>query len=297
MSTLKRMESTDRVVEIIIAILITLFCFSTLYPFLYCLAYSFSDSVSVTIKNVYLLPVDITLDNYRIVFRNSMIMPAFGISILRTLGGIVYTLFITGLASYAISKRYLPGNRIISILLVIPMYVNGGMIANYVNTYQLNLFNKFLVYILPGGFVTFYMLIMRTYFESLPPSLEESAKLDGASDLIIFFRIIFPLSLPIFATIALFVGVNQWNSWFDAMVYVPNKKLHPIQMILQGILMANSATTLKLQVERASSGHSKVSPEAIQMATLIVTTVPIVVIYPFLQKYFVKGMLIGAVKA
>ena len=293
-SRLRRATFADYVIFLGVLIL----AFVSLYPFIYCLSYSLSSTQGILIKRVYFLPVEFTVENYKIVFRNPTIMPAFGISVTRTVLGVLYTCSVTGLASYSLSKHDMPARRALALFLLIPMYINGGMIATYVNIYQLGLFNKFAVYILPAGFVTFYMLIMRTYFDSLPVSMEESAKLDGAGNLTVFLRIILPLSMPIFATVALLAGVSQWNSWFDAMVYTQSASLRPLQMVLQGILMQNSAATMMRQAVQEGRGEAnKVSPETIQMATLVITTVPIVCIYPFLQRYFVKGIMIGAVKA
>ena len=270
-------------------------CIVTLYPFIYTLSYSFSDGHSVLSNPIEILPVDFTLNNYRAVFNNDKIAKAFVISVLRTVIGLTYTLMVTGTAAYMLSKRFLPGNRFLSYFFVIPMYVGGGMIATFVNIAQLGLMNNFLVYILPYGFFAYYMLIMRTYFAGIPDSLEESAQLDGANDIRIFFSIIVPLSAPIFATIALFAGVLQWNMWYDAMVYVPNIKLHPLQLVLQNVLkQASGLANMKLLAQAA---EIKVTAEAVQMATLIVATVPILAIYPFVQRYFVKGIMIGSVKA
>lgn len=272
-----------------------LLCIFTLYPFLYTISYSFSDGHAVLSNPVKLLPVQPTLNNYRAVFQNDEILQAFGISVFRTLVGLTVTLFVTGMAAYMLSKRNLPGNRFFSYFLVIPMYLNGGMIAKFVNIAHLGLMNNVLVYILPYGIVAYFMLIMRTYFGSIPDSLEESAELDGAGDILIFFRIVVPLSAPIFATIALFAGVFQWNQWYDAMVYVPNPNLHPLQLLLQNVLkQASGLANIKLL---AQAVDIQVTAEAVQMATLIVAVVPILAIYPFVQRYFVKGIMIGAVKA
>ena len=289
-------KNSSEWVDYILAFIVLILAISAIYPFIFCLNYSLSNSQAASVKNPYFWPTEFTLQNYKMVFKDSDIMPAFGISIFRTAAGIVYTLFVTGLASYAISKRNMPGNTFFTYVLLIPMYVGGGMIATYVNIYQLHLINNLLVYILPGGFATFYMLIMRTYFDSLPPSIEESARIDGAKDMTIFLKIIMPLSLPIIATVALFVGVDQWNAWYDAMVYIPEKSRQPIQMLLQNILMSNTPTDYKIKAEMSRNGKVQVSLQTIQMATLIVTTLPIVMVYPFLQKYFIKGMFIGAVK-
>jgi putative aldouronate transport system permease protein len=165
----------------------------------------------------------------------------------------------------------------------------------YVVIHNLHLFNSFWVYILPNGFWPLYMLIMRTYFDSLPASLEESAKLDGAGDMKIFLKIIIPLSMPIIATVAIFLGVAQWNSWFDAAVFVTKQKLQPLQLILQRMLLESS--TLDFRSKAMNAGNTQSSTESMRMSTLVITTLPIVVIYPFFQKYFIKGVMIGAVKA
>ena len=281
--------------QCIIYLIMALICFVTLYPFIYTLSYSFSDGNAVLTSPITFLPVEPTLNNYKAAFDNDNIVRSFFISVSRTLIGLLYTLSVTAMAAYALSKRFLPGNRFFSYFFIIPMYIGGGMIAIYVNIAQLGLMNNFLVYILPYGFIAYYMLIIRTYFASIPVSLEESAQLDGAGDVLIFFRIILPLCKPVFATIALFAGVFQWNSWFDAMVYVPNTKLQPLQLVLQNVLkQAFGLANMRMLVQ--SSGV-KVTAEAVQMATLIIATVPILMIYPFVQRYFVKGIMIGAVKA
>lgn len=281
--------------QCIIYLIMALICFVTLYPFIYTLSYSFSDGNAVLTSPITFLPVEPTLNNYKAAFDNDNIVRSFFISVSRTLIGLLYTLSVTAMAAYALSKRFLPGNRFFSYFFIIPMYIGGGMIAVYVNIAQLGLMNNFLVYILPYGFIAYYMLIIRTYFASIPVSLEESAQLDGAGDVLIFFRIILPLCKPVFATIALFAGVFQWNSWFDAMVYVPNTKLQPLQLVLQNVLkQAFGLANMRMLVQ---SSEVKVTAEAVQMATLIIATVPILMIYPFVQRYFVKGIMIGAVKA
>ena len=270
-------------------------CIATLYPFIYTVSYSLSDGRTVLSNPVTLLPVDITIDNYRAVLNNDKIVRAFFISVFRTVAGLIYTLCITGMAAYMLSKRFLPGNKFFSYFFIVPMYISGGMIATFVNVVQLGLMNRLWVYVLPYGFFAYYMLIMRTYYNTIPDSLEESAQLDGAGDVLIFFRIIVPLAKPIFATIALFAGVLQWNMWYDAMVYVPNVRLHPLQLVLQNVLkQASGLADIKLL---AQAVEIKVTVESVQMATLIVATIPILCIYPFVQRYFVKGIMIGAVKA
>ncbi len=281
--------------QFVFGLIMLLISIVTVYPFWYCFVYSFSSAEKAAMTNVVLWPVGFTLDNYATVFKMDIIYTSTLISIFRTVGGVLYTSVITGLASYAISKRAMPGNRAIALFLIIPMYVSGGLLPYYVTISQLHLFNNLLVYILPHGFWAFNMLLMRTYFDTIPPELEESARLDGASELTIFLKIIVPLSMPIFAVIAMFSGVWQWNSWFDAALFVTKFELRPLQNVLQSLIQENTADLVMLMQGRIQ--ERTVSAETIRMTTLIVTTLPIVFIYPFFQKYFIRGIMIGAVKA
>jgi len=281
--------------QFIFGLVMLLISIVTIYPFWYCFVYSFSSAEQAAMTNVVLWPVGFTLDNYATVFKMDIIYTSTLISIFRTVGGVLYTSIITGLASYAISKRAMPGNRAIALFLIIPMYISGGLLPYYVTISQLHLFNNLLVYILPHGFWAFNMLLMRTYFDTIPPELEESARLDGASELTIFLKIIVPLSMPIFAVIAMFSGVWQWNSWFDASLFVTKFELRPLQNVLQSLIQENTADLVMLMQGRIQ--ERTVSAETIRMTTLIVTTLPIVFIYPFFQKYFIRGIMIGAVKA
>jgi len=280
--------------QIIFGLIMFFLAIVTIYPFWYCFVYSFSSADQAAITNVVFWPVGFSLDNYATVFRMDMIYRSALISVFRTVGVVLYSSVITGLASYAISKRAMPGNRAISLFLIIPMFISGGLLPYYVTISQLHLFNNLLVYILPNGFWAFNMLLMRTYFDTIPPDLEESARIDGANDLTIFFRIILPLSLPIFAVIAMFNGVWQWNSWFDAQLFMTKFELRPLQNILQSLIRENMADLVMLMQGRLQ--QRTVSAETIRMTTLIVTTLPIVFIYPFFQKYFIRGIMIGAVK-
>jgi len=278
-----------------IYIIMLFMCLATLYPFLYVIAYAFSNAKSAIINIITILPVDFTFNNFKVVFGNSMIYTSMLISVMRTVLGTLYAIIVTGLASYSISRTY-PGRRVLSIMLIIPMYISGGMIPYYVVLSQLGLFNNFLVYILPLGFSAYYMLLMRTFFEGVPESLHESARLDGAGELTIFLRIIVPLSMPIIATIAMFSGVMQWNSWFDGMVYVSRPQLRPMATLIQEMLHRFETSDLRRAIEQQVR-DSTTSPESVKMATIVVSTVPIICVYPFLQKYFIKGVMIGAVKA
>lgn len=282
--------------EIILRLIMVLYCAMVLYPFIHVIAYSFSDNVAVQTRNVTIFPIGFTTKNYEHVFTQPNIYNAFGISVARTLAGIVWVVSVTGLASYALSKHAMPFKRIISIFLIIPMYVSGGMIPMYVLMFKLKLYNNFWVYVLPNGFWAFNMLLMRTYFETIPDALEEAARLDGAGDMMIFTKIILPLSMPIISVIAVYTAVWQWNEWFDATLYVPNPDLQPLQAILQQLINQSFGSRLQM-AQGGKVAASQASPEAIRMATLVVTVTPIIIVYPFFQKYFVQGVMIGAVKS
>ena len=283
--------------KVILYLVIAVITFMIFYPFWYCIAYSLSGSQEVMTKNVTFLPISFTIENYLRVFKQNHLASSFLISVLRTVGGIIATLIVTGLAAYEMSKPKLPGRRFISFVLIIPMYITGGLIPSYVLMYHLHLVNNFWVFILPNMFWAFNMLLMRTYFEGIPVSLLESAKLDGASEIKILFRIILPLSMPIIAVIAMYSGVWQWNAWFDSMLYITSPELKPLQAILQEMIKASSTSMMQMAQGGGHAAASQGSTEAVRMATLIFTTLPIVCIYPFFQKHFAQGIMLGAVKA
>lgn len=277
-----------------------------LYPFLNMLAITFSDGVSVLTGKVNILPKNFTLSNYQVVLNSDNIWNSFGVSVAKTVLGTVAQLTITSLAAYALSKKTLPGRSAFIMYLYIPSVISGGMIPSFIVVRSLGLMNSFWVYIIPSLFGFFNMILLRTYFEGLPHSLEESARVDGASNMRIFFNIVLPLSKPVLATVSLYIAVGQWNDWFTTALYnFQNEKLWPLQYILQQILQQSSMAQ-KLADEMAGAGYSSVEIEAIQTAitprsiqytVLMVATIPIIVVYPLLQKYFVKGVMVGAIKS
>lgn len=280
----------------IAAPVLILLCIVTLYPFFYAFLYSISDGVKAMTQNIVLAPVGFTLDNYRTVLADERILDAAFISVARTVAGTLLFLVVTGLCAYAMSKKILMGRKLLFLFFVVPMYVNAGILPTYVLYHDLQLLNNFLVFILPGAFGLFYMLLMKVYFETIPDSLEESAKLDGAGDFTVFSRIYIPLSPPIIATMSLFVGVNQWNAWFDALLFITDSKLYPLQLLLQNVLKENQLSSYMQIFEQSTMQQKKISTETLKMTILILTTLPIICAYPFAQKYFVKGVTLGAVK-
>lgn len=281
----------------VLGLLFIILCFLTIYPFIYAISYSFSNGQMAITHRVSFLPVGFTLENYRIVFINNTIVHAFIISVIKTIAGTCLSLVVIATAAYSVSKKHLIAKKYILIYIVIPLYVGGGLLPFYILIYNLGLMNNFLVYILPGAFSGLFMFLVKVYYESLPSEVEESAKVDGAGDLRVFLAIFIPLSTPVYATVALFVGVGQWNAWFDAMLFMNNPKLHPLQFLLQNILREAEVTTFaQVAALSAPTTVKQTSVETLRMATLMVSTFPILFIYPFFQKYFIKGIALGAVK-
>ena len=285
----------ERIGNGVFYILLVLLCIVTLYPFYYVLCYSVSEGAEAAAKVVTVYPRGFTMDNYDAVFRDKNLGSAFIVSVLRTVIGTVGTLIVTSIAAYALSRKNLPGKKWIMWFFMITMYFNAGTLPNFVVMSKLGLLDNFAVYILPMLFSTYYMIIIKSFFEQIPTALIESAVLDGASEFVIFTRIVLPTSTAVIATIALFAGVAQWNAYFDGILYVSNEKLQPLQTLMYKILKSEQAFSLS-QIANAAEGATRITAEGVKMSMLIISTVPILCVYPFLQKYFVKGLMLGAVK-
>ena len=275
---------------------------SDLYPFLNSLAISLNYADDTILGGITIFPRKFTLDNYKNIFNNPTIWRAYGITFARTIIGTVGGLLITGSLSFALSRKNLVGRKLYTMLCLIPMYFSGGLIPSYFLIKTLGLTNNFLVYILPALMNVWNMILMRSYFQSVPEALEESARIDGANYFTIFFKIYWPVSTPIIATIALYFGVAQWNDWYTTYVYVTDENLRPMTSVLLTIINeASFAERMAAQgvdasvIGQASAGRA-VNVRSITMATMITSIVPIVAIYPFLQRYFIKGIMIGSIK-
>jgi len=284
--------------DIFILLAMGLVILVTLYPFLNVAAKSFNDPIDTVKGGIHILPRVFTIENYTGLFEAGSNLPAaFTMSILRTLIGTVSGVLCCAMFAFTLSRKDFMFRRIFTVLLVVTMYVSGGMIPEYILIRNLGLINSFWVYIIPALISAFNVIVIRTFIDNVPFSLQESARIDGANDLVIFFRIIMPLCKPVLATVALFVAVSQWNSWFDTYLYARGSRaLSTLQFELMKIL--DSAQSIGSAVDVYSEGlrSAKRNPEALKMAITVIATVPILVVYPFLQKYFVSGMVIGAVK-
>lgn len=267
----------------------------TLYPFVYVLMSSLSHSTQLLSHTGLLLkPIGFTTEAYHLVFKNPNILTGFRNTLFIVVVGTAVNLTLTSLGAYVLSRKGVPWTRPIMLGIVFTMFFSGGLIPTYllVNNW-LGLGNTLAALIIPGAVSTWNLIILRTSFGSIPESLFESARIDGAQDFTILFRIVIPLSMPVIAVMILFYSVGHWNAWFGAMIYLRDRALFPLQLILREILIQNSTQFIG---NDASAGDMEAVGESIKYATIIVATVPILVVYPFLQKYFVKGVMIGSIK-
>lgn len=271
------------------------FCVITLYPILNTLAISLNEGMDALKGGIYLLPRKFTLENYYKVFRKDNLMTAVTVSVARTLIATLLHMFLTALIAYVLSRKEFIFRKQVSLFFVLTMYVNGGLVPTFLLYKDLHLTNTFWVYIIPGMISAFNMIVIRTYMNGLPDSFVESAQVDGAGHLKIFIRIILPLCKPVMATVALFIAVYQWNSWFDSMYFNMNRPdLTTLQYELQKLLTSVSMQSGSSSMMQGAA--DAVTPVSVRSATAIFTALPIVVLYPFLQRYFVSGMMIGGVK-
>ena len=293
---MKRKKSTADIIFIIInTIILTLFVAVTLYPILNTLAISLNKGMDAIKGGIHLIPRQFTWENYYTVFHKDNLLTAIKISVWRTVIATFLHMFVTALLAYVLSRKEFLFNKQVSLFYVLTMYVNGGLVPGLLLFKELGLTNTFAVYIIPGMISAFNMIVIRTYMNGLPDSFVESALVDGAGHVKIFLRIILPLCKPVLATVALFIAVGQWNSWFDAMLYnMGRDDLTTMQYELQKLL-----TSVSMQSGSASSmknAVNQVTPLSVRSATAIVTALPIVCLYPFLQRYFITGLTIGGVK-
>lgn len=274
----------------------------TLYPFVNVLAVSLNNAQDSIKGGIYLLPREWTLANYSYILKESTIFHATFISVLRTVIGTVVTVFCSAMLAYTLSRQDYVLRKFITVAFIMTMYFNGGLIPNYLLMRDMGLVGTFWVYILPGMIGVFNLIIIRSFIENLPESIIESARIDGAGDYRTFFSIILPLTVPVLATVALFSGVYQWNSWFDVFLYnSSDARLSTLQYELQKILQnsntTNGTSSIDGMIQGATGGqHNAVTPMSVRATMTIVASVPIIMVYPFLQKYFVKGMMVGGVK-
>lgn len=287
-----KIKSRENILDWVLLVVFIFLIIITIYPFLNVLAISFNDPID-TMRNInFVIPRKFTLSNYVYIFEENNLISPLMLSVVKTVVGAGTGVICTAMLAYVLSRKDFYFNKVFTVLFVITMYVSGGLIPEYLLLMRtLKLGNNFLVYILPGLIWVYNVILVRSFVEGLPLALQEAARVDGANDFIIWARIILPLCKPVLATVALFVAVGQWNSFMDTYLYA--KELPTLQYVLYQIM---ETATIKIDPHAAEQMKNAVSPLSVRMAITIVATVPIIIVYPFLQKYFVGGMTVGAVK-
>ncbi|RED32452.1 carbohydrate ABC transporter permease [Paenibacillus sp. VMFN-D1] len=272
---------------------------ATFYPFWNIFVISLNDATDTLKGGLYFWPRVPTFESYMTIFRNPEIWSAIKITVLRTVVGTAVSIFCISMLAYVLSKRNLIGWKYFSFFFVFTMYFGGGLIPTYMVIKSVGLIDSFWVYIFPGLIGVFLMILVRTFIEQIPGEIEESSKIDGANDLQIFFRIIMPLCVPVLATIGLFLAIGHWNSWYDSYVYTYKPELKTLQAVLVKILNQFQTASMMSDAQQLaqSSKRIPVSSESIRMAVTMVATLPIILVYPFVQRYFVKGIMMGAIKS
>lgn len=287
----------SQIFDICNAIFMILFCITIIIPFWDMLVKSFSRASDISYMNLNFWPAHWTWDAYVQCFKDDALVHALFISVSRTVIGTTLHLIVCCMAAYALTRNDMPFHKLFTVILLIPMFFSGGMIPSYINIKSLGLLNNFLVYILPSAFSIYNTIIIRNYFFSIDAAMEEAASIDGASKFRIFFTIILPLAKPVLATVCLWQMVGQWNSWFDNMIYCREENLLTMQYLLRKLNdQMQMASTTEYEMQMMQNSSADFNSETVKAATTILVVMPIVLVYPFLQKYFVKGIMVGAVK-
>lgn len=280
------------VINVLLMGIILIGCF---YPFYSLLVSSFTDPTK-EVNWFFIIPLNISLKSYEEIFRDNQILTPFTVSLSRAVIGTVITLVCSSMFAYLVTQKELPGRKAIYRYLVVTMYLNAGMVPWVVTMITYGLKNNFLVYVVPSAISAFYVILIKTYFESIPPAMEESAKLDGAGFFATFFKIIIPISTPILGAVAIFSAVTQWNSWSDNLMLVQDNNLKTLQLMLYQVIQNMSVVMSNPFQAGTASVLNRPSILSVRSAIAMLTIIPILMVYPFMQRYFTKGILLGAVK-
>ncbi len=294
---MKYYDKQDKVFNTIVNVILVIFTLVMLYPLIYIVSNSISIASEVYKGSVWLLPKKISFDAYQHVFNNKYILTGYKNTIVYTLIGTIISLIFTISAAYPLSRKDLKHRKIIVIIFVVTMFVNGGLIPTYLVVSNLGLVNTMFGFILPGALSVWNVMVVRTYMrEAIPWELQEAAMIDGCSDFKILFKIVLPLCKPIIAIMVLFYAVGYWNSYFNALIYLNDKELYPLQMILSDILISSDVGDMVGGGIQPGMAEQAMLVESLKYATIVVSSAPMLILYPFIQKYFVKGMMVGSIK-
>ena len=285
----------SRTFDVVVIIMFAALALLTLYPFYNVIILSFSNTESVAKHIPYLLPFALDLTGYKTIIQDSDFINSLLVSLFVTIAGTAVNMLLSVIAAYVLSRKYLDGRNMIMSVIVFTMLFGGGLVPTYMVIKDMGLINKVWAMILPTAINTYYLIIMKNYFLGLPDGLFEAAKLDGAGEWTMLWKVAFPLSKPIMATFTLFYAVDRWNEWYNALLYINKKALSPLQIYLRDILTSLNSQ-LSTQAQQMMGSTQKVSTSAVQMATIVITALPIMLVYPYLQKYFVNGVMVGGIK-
>lgn len=290
-----RQSRGDAVFDVSVCAIGILLVAIVLLPLLFILAASFSDPDQVLHGKVFIIPKGLTIEPYRLVFKNTDIWRGYRNTIFYTVAGTFINLVMTVMAAYPLARKEMKGRRFLSLIVIFTMYFNGGIIPTYLLVRDLGMYNTVWAILIPSAISTYNLIVARTFFEqSIPPDLYESAKLDGCGSMRTLISIVLPLSKAILAVLVLYYGVGHWNAYFDALIYIRNEELHPLQIVLRNILLLSQ--TEQMGSNDVGMGEKIKMMEGIKYSVIVVSSVPVLLLYPFVQKYFVKGVMIGAVK-
>ncbi|MDD4200990.1 MAG: carbohydrate ABC transporter permease [Eubacteriales bacterium] len=295
-----RSNGSEILYQIFIVTIVAIICITCIYPLIYVTGLSLTTNQELkdSIGKVFLFPLKPVFTAYRaILFGQSIFLNALFISVSRTLVGTVTSLICTVMVGYTLSRKYLPGRKFFIIANLVTILFSGGLIPTYLVIRDLGLYNRFLVFIIPGLVQGWNCLVFQQFFQNIPQDIEEAATIDGASEFNLMSKVIVPMSTPVMAAIGLFTAVGHWNSWFDAAIYIRTANLQPLQLVLQNIMTNPSAVSdMSMQAGLDQLGDTSISSMSLKMAVAVIGTVPILCVYPFLQKYFISGVYSGAVK-
>ena len=282
--------------DVVITILMIAFCVTIIFPFWDIVVRSLSSPETANSLKMMLWPKEFSTSSYEFIFRDDAIIRAFFVSVSRTVLGTLLSVLMVCICAYPLSHRNLPGRNVITTYFIITMFFSGGMIPNYINLRDLGLTNTFWVYILPGAVGVYNVLLTRNFIMSLDNGLEEAAMLDGAGYTRILFQIILPLMKPIILTVAMWIAVGHWNSWFDTQIYIRDSSLHTLAYVLQKMRDMTANESKELLDYMMLNPNAKITSTNVRMATTVVTMLPVMAIYPFIQKHFIKGIMVGSLK-
>lgn len=294
---MKNKISQDKIIYFVNYILLTLLLIAVLYPIIYIISCSFSSGDALMAGRVRLLPVGFTLDSYKAVFKYNSIWVGYRNSFLYTITGTLVSIVLTLFAAYPLSRNDFRGKKIFTALFLFTMMFSGGLIPTYLLIKNLRLINTIWAVILPGSVSAYNMIVARTFFkQTIPNELLEASQMDGCSDFKFFSKVVIPLSTPIVAVLCLWIAVSLWNSYFNPMIYINSEEKYPLQLVLRKILLMSQVNLNSNNMDPETLMRNKYLSEMLKYGTIIISTLPLMVIYPFVQKYFVKGVMIGSVK-